>query len=374
MDTCPFCGIIFARYRPPKKRPAPALKWEPRIAVLGIFSMARLANYYDRIGRMLKAGMPLREIMTTAAEGRAMKEHAETALAYVERGAKLSEALVLAGWGQPAFVWAHIRAGERSGNLPEMLAKVSEALLTRRKQLINSLFNFRTLWLAGMMMVGIVAVSMTSGLWKISEETAVSSGAVLKILFSSAIPVFLGMAATALITVGSLIWFIIYGRDWLTRQVPPLETLRLRMPITSQVLICETLIRWLELLITLIEAGLPLPEALELAEADIEMPQWRKHFARIRDAVLKGQTLAAGIEQVPHLPAGLVAEFKVIERTGGWGEALRPRVEGLRDQVQRLRTTQNAVITGALFVIGVIMALMVVMRILGGYVNMLNSI
>lgn len=81
-------------------------------------------------------------------------------------------------------------------------------------------------------------------------------------------------------------------------------------------------------LTALLEAGLPLLEALETLTEKEELPHIRKTLARTISCISEGHTLSYAMEQSPgDFPALYVATVRSSERTGGLAQALARYVE-----------------------------------------------
>lgn len=371
LDHCVYCGIVFSRFRRARSRPprpAPASKAR-RMQPLGILDLGTWSKFFLGLARQLKAGIPLKTALVSAGYTKAGTALANSAITALDGGTTFVAACEAADPGWPAFVWSHLEAGERSGHLPEMLDLLSTELIARRKRILGRLFNLRTVMFAFILLGASFSLSVTGAIGVIPNE-AVQEGAssVLSNLARGA-GIRIVFYLTFFISIfWAFVWFQIKGKHLLTHLYPPFERLRLSLPLFSQILIGETLVRYLTLLGKMISAGLPLPLSLKLARADVDLPHWQGRFEEVHAAIERGESLSQGLARVPHIPAELLAEIRIGETTGELADGLEHYAVGLRERMERLHMTVNVGMGIALFIIGVLLTVFVLMRGMGAWI------
>jgi type II secretory pathway component PulF len=152
------------------------------------------------------------------------------------------------------------------------------------------------------------------------------------------------------------------------------ERFRLSLPLFGTILVEENLARYAELLAMLIEAGLPLPRALELARSDIELPHWRDQFRVIRDTLMRGGSLHEGFARVPRLPRAFLTEIATGEKTGGLPDGMRHAAKQMHEDNQRRHTTVNVLFTVVIFALMVLITLIVVFSGMRSLFNVYDNI
>ncbi|MDJ0834959.1 MAG: type II secretion system F family protein [Acidobacteriota bacterium] len=369
--TCAFCSIIFARYRP--DRPKPRVKPRRGTAPLGLFAMSRTARFLSRLARTVGAGIPLQQALRQSSGNEKLPVQQITR--FLDTGAGLTDACARSGIVWPAYVWAHLEAGERSGRLPEMLESLADEIMARRKRILAQIFNWRTIWFALIIIGGTVTLALTETIRNLSAERVQegTESVLAGLALGTVTRIFLfGGSASALVL--GFLWFQLKGKYLLTQRFPRIEEARLRLPLFGDILRGETLARYLTLLGRMLGAGLPLPESLDLARADIEFPNWQKSFRKIQEAVLAGNTLSRGMAAVPHMPADLIAEIEVGETTGDLAEGMERYADLMRENLARLHQTAGWVTGAALVGFGFLVGLLILLRGMTSWIELYERV
>ena len=381
LAECAACGIIFARYRDPKSRPSktdmpkPKPKAKRRYAPLDLMAMGAYAHFFRRLGRLIDAGMSLPQAVPGAAASGQPARLAAKILPHLEAGHDLVRALDMERAVLPSYVWGHLAAGIHAGRLTENLERLATDIEARRKRILDQIFNWRMLWFFVMLFFAAGSLAITGSVGEVDDDAINkgTSGVLMAIGLSSA-PKFIFYLLGFLLVCVAFGWFQIKGKYHLSARFTGYEAFRLQLPITGAILIQETLIRYLNLLSDLLRAGLPLYLALDLAKEDIELPSWRNNFDAIREAVERGEALGAAFTRVPHLPADLIAEITIGEKTGELAQGLNHFTTRLEDDLKNKRTTLNVITAAALFGLGVLLTLIVTIRGLAAITSVYDKI
>ena len=374
-SECVACGLIFARYEAAqeKRRTARPDPVKPKHSNLNLFEMGRYARFFRSISRLLTAGMPLTTALKDAAEGGSLNRMARKTVQELDRGLKLTQAFAAAGAAWPGYVWGHIEGGEITGRLPETFDALARDLEARRSHVLSRIFNLRALLFLLILFGAIFSLSVTGSISTLTGETLSDSPqAVLTDIGLSMIP---RLILWTFFFFGGLACYIFYqleAQSWLTEHFPGFEAFRLGLPFYGSMSKNENLRRYGQLLADLLASGLPLPRALDLAASEIEFPQWRKSFGKMREIIESGGSLSQALARVPHIPANLIAEVRLGEKTGGLVDGLKHFEKEMTEDIQRRRTTATAIQTATLFLLSVI--IVIVIRGFAAYISMLEKI
>lgn len=374
-ETCSQCGIIFQRHFQARKRQAarPVKKRERARHEPGLGELGQYSKFFLRFGKLLSAGGNLHHSLTGAAGSGAPGKLVRAAEPYLNQGHGLIKSLEMSGAKLPPYAWAHLEAGQVSGRLPQFLKDLANEMAERRKRILAQIFNWRMLWFFFMLFCAAFSLSITSSVGDVNESQ-INAGvnAVLVGIASGAVPRFIAWALFFAVACVGFGWFQIKTKPMLTRKFPGFEAMRLGLPFFSGILIEDALSRYLTILARMLDAGLPLPRSLDLAAQDIEYPQWRDKFGRIRDTVEQGGTLAAGFAKTPHIPSDLVAETRVGETTGGLPDGLERAGTWLKESVGRKRLALNVTFAAALFLFSVILTIIVAIKGMSSWMPLLD--
>ena len=257
-----------------------------------------------------------------------------------------------------------------------MMNRLADEISARRKRFLASFFNFRTLWFLVMVVFAVGSLAVTGAVGNL-EQSRLESGVsqvVWGIGLGSLWRFFL-YAMVPICCLAGLGWFHFYGKQALTRRFAGFEDFRLSLPLSGQLLVEESLTRYAELLAVMIESGLPLPRALEVAQSDLDLPRWQGTFRKVKETVIQGGTLAQGFAKVPRLPRAFLAEINTGEKTGTLPETLRFAAGQMEEASRQKHTTLKVLFMVVLFLVMVLMTLMVVFQglrsIFGVYENIL---
>ncbi len=316
------------------------------------------------LATLLTARLPIDEALSTleASSGSKRRSTALKAIrADIADGGGLAEAL--SGLpGMPGFVVGMTRAGEASGDLGLTLGRLAESMaraLTLR-QALQSALTYPLILLA---------------------VTAISLLVIMTVVVPSLKPLLQGAGAAIPLTARILVWIsdllanqgdiLAVGMTvallalllWL-RRAPAREALArwsLRLPLIGSLqrkgetaIVCRTLG-------TLIEAGAPLPEALEIAGSAARNAAFGASFVEIRDRVREGAELSAEFKRIGIL-APAAGQFAAVgERSGRLAAMLLVAADTLEQETQRQSARLVALISPIMTVgLGGIVALVVI--------------
>ncbi|WP_018746649.1 type II secretion system F family protein [Chitiniphilus shinanonensis] len=322
---------------------------------------ARVGNRRERLAftfhleQMLAAGLPLLEALAD------LREQAESphlaALAgqlhdRIEGGSTLSAALAEQGSSFDATYVALIRAGEHSGNLPEMLARLGAMLRWQDEVAAHT----RTLLLypaivavavggASAFLVGYLVPQMADFLRDLGGRLPWSTRALI------ALSDWLGAHGLALLgaLAAAVLSLPLASRHAGLRQI--WEALRLRLPWYGPLLHGLAMARFAQCLATLYRAGVPILSALDLAGAAAGNPTLGAALQRGGERLAAGQGLADSLGGERLFPPWVVRLLRLGEQTGQLDQALSHVAEWYRRRVGATIERAQALIAPALTVL-----------------------
>lgn len=280
-----------------------------------------------QIGELAGAGLPLgpglRALGADLADAR-LQRVLDALADDLDAGTPLGAALAARGDSFPPYLQGLLTAGERSGRLPELLPQVlAEHRVgdTIRRRLWLDLFYPTVLLLACLLLFAALAVGSSDGFASTFADFGIAVPgitvavlAVLEALRSVGLWLILGPALVALI-------------GWALSRVllRPAE----RQRFVQAIPLYGALSRWLgaselcRTLALLVDAGLPLPEALPLAGRSTRDAVLAESTAAAVATIEAGQPMAQALAQHQVLPEGLLPFLS-------WAEAEHSLPESLR--------------------------------------------
>jgi len=326
--------------------------------------MKTLAHCFHHMGQRLKAGLSLSEAMEPAANHPSKTGQLfRRALVDIDRRHGLIHALYRAGPRWPSFVWAHLEAGEASGQLAPMMNRLSEELDQRRQWVLNQVFNLRTLYLLLVMLAASFAFSVLGAVDGLSEATlGTDSGTVLQAIIDSATRRLWGWIAFFALCGWLFVRFQLAWKHRLTDRFAVVESIRLKLPLTSRILRLEELARYLSLLAMCIRGGLPIYQTLRLAQMDIGFPKWRRSFEGVPQRIDAGAELSEAFEGIDGFDHELIQSLKTGEITGGTADLLEKTAEELQQRARRLRSVLQIAFSVVAFILAIGLTVIVLVK------------
>ncbi len=307
------------------------------------FSKARRKDvmiFCRQLSLMLKSGVSLVESLKSLAlqtNKPIFREQIIQISDDVEGGVYFSEALAKYPGVFSNFFINMIKSGEASGKLSDSLNYLAEHL-EREYNLVNKIKSgmtypaFVLVVFLGMAAMGIFVVLPSF------KETLASLNVKLPLLTrivlgsGDIIRAWWWAVLLGLIVLGVGFWRYIKteeGKDVVGR-------VSLKLPIIGKLVKKTQLSRFTENLSTLILAGLPITQALDIVSGTTGNNVYQNIVAKAQEGVRRGETMSSVLEQYPkYVPALVTQMIKVGERTGRLDEALLNVANFYQEEVNR---------------------------------------
>lgn len=340
-----------------------ALAVAPRRKSLGRYALALLTRQF---ATLLAAGLTVEHALGALAEQSATSAERELLAAVrseVLAGHSLSGAFASCGFA-PLYC-ALVAAGERSGRLETVMAKLADYLERRqdtRARVLQALIYPAVVALVALAVVAALLGYVVPQLIAVFESTR------------QALP----WPTRALIGVSSFVratWWawIVFGvvalaaYAWV-RRVPVLDArlqaLLLRLPLAGNMLLLSDTARFASALSILSASGVPILAALEAAQATIGSAPLRRAIGDAAQAVGEGAPLSAALKATDRFPPLLIHLIANGEATGGLDKALDSAARAAESELNgrtgvAMALIEPALIVGlGLFVLAVVIAVL----------------
>ncbi|WP_374388878.1 type II secretion system F family protein [Sandaracinobacter sp.] len=331
---------------PAAPRPGAQARAEPRLGAQARATMIRqLAT--------LAAVMPISDAVATLAR-QPGKESDRLVLQRTNRalqaGSSLAAALPASAF--PPEVKATIAAGEASGRLPLLMGRLAdtlEAQVALRSRLISSLAYPALLMLVA---VGVIIAMLLFVVPAIADQLT-GSGQALPLLTR----IILGLSGA----VQRWWWLLLLipllaaAGLWQWRRQPEnrgrMDRWLLDLPGIGGWLSALEAVRWSRLLATMLSAGLPLAEALQITSPTLGNMAWRDATAKMVAQVRAGSSLSATLPLLPNPPGLLVSLVQSGESSGRLAPLLDSAATSLDRQLSDRSRTLLALAEPAIIVI-----------------------
>jgi type IV pilus assembly protein PilC len=290
---------------------------------------------------LIKAGLPILrslDLLKGRIRDLQLRRHIEDVRDRVFSGALLSNALRAQGVFPTVYI-ASIFAGERSGNLVEVITRYinfQKTILTVRKRFINSLIYPAFLIVLSMVMVGVIVTFVIPQFAELYSGLNVTLPLSTRILIAIAVGVQSNLILIIPALAGGLLALRIWigtegGRRWI-------DELKLNAPLVGHLWTMFLIAQLSRTLATLLQGGTPLVTALEVAR---DASGNQVIAGSVTDAVAQvreGQSLSDSLEQTGHFPELALEMIRVGEQTGSLPEMLN-HVADFYDQDVDIRSS-----------------------------------
>jgi type II secretion system protein F len=334
-------GLYLAEARPAAEPTSAALvRPSRRISSSDISLLTR------QLADLVGAGVPLHRSLTVIEEqaaSRALRSVVQTIGGEVQRGSSLSDALSAHERLFPRLYTQMVRAGEVSGHLDVVLARLADFLekeQVRRAQVISAFIYpcvVLTVAVAAVIFLLSFLVPRISVIFAdLGQALPMPTRALL------AISNFLGRSWWALLLAAALI-VIAWHQGLRTQPGRRLaDVLLSRLPVFGSIFTKVVLSRFARTLGTLLSGGVAMLEALDLAGAASGSSLVGSAVERVREDVRQGESVARSLENAGGFPPVLLHMTAVGEETGRLPEMLIKLSDSMdfeSDQALRRLTT-----------------------------------
>ncbi|HUL77269.1 MAG TPA: type II secretion system F family protein [Vicinamibacteria bacterium] len=352
-------GLSLSAFRLRKRRVDPGL--------LLVFS--------QELAALLKAGLPLfqsLDIMLERQRDPLFRHSLGTVREKVKSGVALSEAIRQEGDLYPPIFAASLVAGERSGNLDQVLRRFSTHLRLnqslKKKAVSASVYPIVLLT----MMAGLVTLLLV---WVIPQFKGFYEGLGAELPLPTRILLSLATAVRAnllwiLLGLGMAGVFVLY---WLRREGSgmAIDAALLRLPYFGRLMRMYATSQLMRTLSTLLAGGLPLLNALEVAAASIGNRAMARAVGAATGRIREGASLTTALESTGMLEALPLEMVKVGEQTGALGDMLNAVSDFYDEDLDTQIAAVLSLVEPALLVV---MAIIVAAMLLAFYLPMFQAI
>ncbi len=286
----------------------------------GKASRSDIALFSRRMADLSEAGLPLDRVLQVVAEqseSAMLADVAEHALEEVRTGKPVSEALQAYPKLFPEVYTQTLRAGESSGQFPEVagrLAEFQEKEVARRSQIVSALIYPAILTATAVFVIIFLLTFVVPRLSGIFKDLGNDLPFTTKLL----------LMMTSFLTDNGLmiiisIGVIIFGYKAYTRTdrgALVRDSFFLRAPVLGPVVRKSTVSRFARVLGTLVYGGVPILEAIELSGLAAGNRLFRVSAEQVKNEVREGRSIHESMRDAGAFPPVLTHMVAIGEETG----------------------------------------------------------
>lgn len=283
------------------------------------FTDKDLARFTGQLATLIDAGVPIvqsLEILHKQEKSFGLKKAVKNVAKNVSEGKSLHDAMISTQAFDRLFCYM-VKAGETAGILDQVMNKLS--LFLEKKQALKKKVKSAMTYPAIITVVGtaVVAFLLTYVVPMFVEMIVESKQEIpfitqLVMDFSKFLQDY--FVLLSLIIVGGTIGTLYYVKTPKGKEV--FDEIMLKLPIFKDLTIKSNLSTMTQTLSTLIGAGIPILDAIDICVDTLDNSLIAKDIAKVRVAVANGKNMTDPLKRIPYFPALLTQMIEVGESTG----------------------------------------------------------
>ncbi|HEU0091454.1 MAG TPA: type II secretion system F family protein [Vicinamibacteria bacterium] len=335
----------------------------------------RLLIFSQELAALLKAGLPLvqsLDVMLERQKDATFRRSLETIREKVRSGVALSEAFRAEGALYPPILSASLIAGERSGNLEGVLRRLGQYLrLTyslRRKAIAAAVYPLLLFAMMGVLLA-VMVLFVIPGFKEFYGGMDVELPLLTRVVMAFAVFLRHNVFWVVLVLVAGWVAF----KAWARRESSAIvmDRLLLSVPYVGRLMKMYATSQLTRTLSALLQGGLPLLNALEVAGASIGNRAMASAVSGAAHQIREGRSLTMALESTGMIDSLTLEMVKVGEQTGALGEMLNSVADFYDEEME---TSMAKVLTLVEPVLLVFMAFIVAAMLLAFYLPMFEAI
>lgn len=303
------------------------------------FGQAELMRFTRQLAILINAGVPILDcldILHKQEQHKVLKKVVKSISLQVEEGKSLFEAMVT----QPGFdklYCALVKAGESAGILDIILNKLAEFLekAEKLKKQVKSALTYPVI----VVFVGIVVVF---GLMTFVVPQFVSilteSGQAIPWVTQVVMDISEFFQNYTLLLIAGIVAFTIFFTNFIKTPEGKKQWDRFTMnaPLFGMLIIKGNLSSFTRTLATMLSAGVPIIDSLEICIDTLDNTQIAKDLRKVRQSVIEGKSITEPLARITYFPPLVTQMIKVGESTGNLDSMLLKVADVFEDEVSDL--------------------------------------
>ncbi|HXH60061.1 MAG TPA: type II secretion system F family protein [Fimbriimonadaceae bacterium] len=281
---------------------------------------ADLALFTRRLADLSGAGLPLDRVLMVLAEqseSEQLAQVAEDALEDVKTGIPVSEALAKTPKLFPQMYTQTLKAGEASGQFPESATRLADLMendVARRSQIVSALIYPAVLTGAAIFVIIFLLTFVIPRLSGVFKGLGRELPAPTKVLLSTTDAI----QNNWLVMLAAVVAIVIAYRAWISTQSGKefRDATLLKLPGIGKILRKALVSRYSRVLGTLVNGGVPILEAIDLAGLASANLVFIKRNEVVAEEVREGRTIASALKDAGDFPPVLTHMVAIGEETG----------------------------------------------------------
>ncbi|HXH31688.1 MAG TPA: type II secretion system F family protein [Bacteriovoracaceae bacterium] len=303
------------------------------------FGRAELMRFTRQLSILINAGVPILEcleILHKQENNLVLRRVIKNISMQVEEGKSLYESM----FKQPGFdklYCALVKAGESAGILDTILVKLAEFLEKAeklKKQVKSALMYPAIIVFVGVVVVFGLMIYVVPQFVSILKETNQEVPWVTQVVMD--ISAF--FQNYTLILIAGIIAFCVFFSNYIKTKSgkKTWDRFTMKVPLFGMLIIKGNLGSFTRTLATMLAAGVPIIDSLEICIETLDNTQIAKDLNKVRKAVMEGKSITEPLSRITYFPPLVTQMIKVGESTGNLDTMLIKVADVFQDEVEEL--------------------------------------
>lgn len=329
-------------------------------------SSSELLTFNQELLVLLKAGLPILQILDTILTRRNDSGRLTALLQQIREdvkgGAALSAALERHGAAFPHLYLASIRAGERTGDLPDTIRRFI-AFLKRaeavRKKIISSLFYPCILIGVAVLAIALLLLYVVPSFSQIYADSGAQLPFLTRVLIGLTASLRVALPFMLVASVVAVYWY----RGWSSSDAGRyrVDRWKLQLPLVGELVTRYAVCGFSRTMATLLGSGIPILESLRMSIGTLNNRFLERRMVDVARQIEEGGQLSLALERAHIMPPLALRMLGVGEATGALEEMLGEIADYLEDEVeQRLHLLTTAIEPAIMVLMGCVIGFIIV--------------
>lgn len=318
------------------------------------FGRAELMRFTRQLAILINAGVPIlecMEILHKQEQNMVLKKVVKSISIQVEEGKSLYDAMSQQQ-GFDRLYCALVKAGESAGILDTILVKLAEFLekAEKLKKQVKSALTYPAI----VVVVGIgVVFGLMTYVVPMFVDILKDSGQKIPWVTQLVIDISQFFQDYTLLLIAGLIAAAILFVNFIktAEGKSQWDKFTMKAPLFGLLIIKGNLGSFTRTLATMLSAGVPIIDSLEICIDTLDNTQIAKDLRKVRQAVIEGKSITEPLERIAYFPPLVTQMIKVGEATGNLDQMLIKVADVFQDEVEELVTNLTKLIEPLILVV-----------------------
>ncbi len=303
------------------------------------FGRAELMRFTRQLAILINAGVPIlecMEILYKQEQNMVLKKVVKNITMQIEEGKSLYDAMSQQQ-GFDKLYCALVKAGEAAGILDTILVKLAEFLekAEKLKKQVKSALTYPTI----VVFVGIIVIfGLMTYVVPMFVDILKESGQQIPLVTQIVMDISQFFQDYTLLLIAGIIAACILFVNFIktTEGKAQWDRITMKAPLFGLLIIKGNLGAFTRTLATMLAAGVPIIDSLEICIDTLDNTQIAKDLRKVRQAVIEGKSITEPLERITYFPPLVTQMIKVGEATGNLDQMLIKVADVFQEEVEEL--------------------------------------